>query len=217
MASSSTNAPLVGVLFAGGQSRRMGGGDKSLLTLGGRPMIAHAIATLRPQVDALAINANGDPARFAAFGLPVVPDRDPDFAGPLAGLLAGMDWARKHHPGAGHVATAACDTPFFTGDLVARLRQAAQAQRSPDAIAIASSAGRGHFVFGLWPVALADDLAAYLAEGRRKVQDWIERHPHASVEFAPVRVGGAAIDPFFNVNTPEELARAESMLAGGEG
>jgi molybdopterin-guanine dinucleotide biosynthesis protein A len=215
MASSSINAPVVGVLFAGGLSRRMGGGDKSLRLLAGRPMIAHAIEGLRPQVDALAINANGDPGRFAAFGLPVVADRDADFAGPLAGLLAGIDWARENHPGAGHVATAACDTPFFPGDLVTRLRAAALAQDA--AIAIASSEGQGHFVFGLWPVALADDLAAYLAEGRRKVQDWIERHPHASVEFAPVRVGGAAVDPFFNVNTPEDLARAEAMLAGGEG
>jgi molybdopterin-guanine dinucleotide biosynthesis protein A len=217
MASSSINVGCVGLLFAGGLSRRMGGGDKSLRALGGRPMIAHAVETLRPQVDALAINANGDPARFAAFGLPVVSDREADFAGPLAGLLAGMDWARKHHPGAAHVATAACDTPFFPGDLVARLREAAQACGAADAIAIASSEGQGHFVFGLWPVALAEDLAAYLAEGRRKVQDWIERHPNVSAAFALVPVGGTAVDPFFNINTPEDLARAEAMLAGGEG
>jgi molybdopterin-guanine dinucleotide biosynthesis protein A len=214
MASSSTNVACVGVLFAGGQSRRMGGGDKSLRGLGGRPMIAHAIGTLRPQVDALIINANGDPARFAAFGLPVVPDRDADFAGPLAGLLAGMMWTREHHPEAQCVMTAACDTPFFPADLVARL--GAAADRAEAEIATAASGGQGHFVFGLWSLALAEDLAAYLAEGRRKVQDWIERQAHVTVEFEPVEIGGTAIDPFFNINTPEDLAEAEALLAKGQ-
>jgi molybdopterin-guanine dinucleotide biosynthesis protein A len=188
----------------------MGGGDKSLRALGGRPMIAHAMETLRDQVDALIINANGDPRRFAAFGLPVVPDRDADYAGPLAGLLAAMTWTREHYPQARHVATAACDTPFFPANIVARLREAAEAGEAE--IAIAASGGQGHFVFGLWAVALADDLAAYLAEGRRKVQDWIERRRHVTVDFAPVDVGGTAVDPFFNVNTPEDLAEAEALL-----
>lgn len=213
MIPSSINVATVGVLFAGGQSRRMGGGDKSLRALGGRPMIAHAIDTLAAQVDALIINANGDPARFAAFGLPVVPDRDADFAGPLAGLLAGMMWTRAHCPTARHVMTAACDTPFFPADIAARLSAAAGAADAD--IAIAASGGQGHFVFGLWPVALADDLEAYLAEGRRKVQDWIARYAHVTVDFLPVEIGGASVDPFFNINTPEDLAQAEALLAKG--
>ena len=209
----SINVATVGVLFAGGQSRRMGGGDKSLQALGGRSMIAHAIDTLAAQVDALIINANGDAARFAAFGLPVVPDRDADFAGPLAGLLAGMMWTRAHCPAARHVMTAACDTPFFPADIAARLSAAAGAADAD--IAIAASGGQGHFVFGLWPVALADDLEAYLAEGRRKVQDWIARYAHVTVDFLPVEIGGASVDPFFNINTPEDLAQAEALLAKG--
>ena len=213
MIPSSINVATVGVLFAGGQSRRMGGGDKSLRALGGRPMIAHAIDTLAAQVDALIINANGDPARFAAFGLPVVPDRDADFAGPLAGLLAGMMWTRAHCPTARHVMTAACDTPFFPADIAARLSAAVGAADAH--IAIAASGGQGHFVFGLWPVALADDLEAYLAEGRRKVQDWIARYAHVTVDFLPVEIGGASVDPFFNINTPEDLAQAEALLAKG--
>jgi molybdenum cofactor guanylyltransferase len=192
----------------------MGGGDKSLRSLGGRPMIAHAIVTLGRQVDVLVINANGDPARFAGFGLPVVADRDADFAGPLAGLLAGMEWARSHHPQVQRVVTAACDTPFFPGDLVARLGEAAD--EADAGIAMAASGGQGHFVFGLWSVALADDLAASLADGRRKIQDWIERHRHVTVDFPPVRIGGATVDPFFNVNTPEDLAEAEALLAKGQ-
>jgi molybdenum cofactor guanylyltransferase len=206
----STNAGRVGVLFAGGQSRRMGGGDKSLNMLHGRPMIAHVIDTLSPQVDAMAINANGDPARFAVFGLPVVPDRTADFAGPLAGVLAGMDWAREHHPATRHIVTAACDTPFFPGNLVAALSGAVE-EAGAD-IAVAASLGQSHFVFALWPVALADDLAGYLTSGERKVQRWIERHPHVVVPFATRTIGGVAVDPFFNVNTPDDLATAEAWL-----
>jgi molybdopterin-guanine dinucleotide biosynthesis protein A len=214
MASSTTNVTPIGVLFAGGRSRRMGGGDKSLRSLGGKPMIAHAIATLRPQVNVLIINANGDPARFAAFGLPVVADRNADFAGPLAGLLAGMEWARSHHPEARQVVTAACDTPFFPVDLVTGLSKAADEANA--GIAMAASKGQGHFVFGLWSLELADDLAIYLDEGRRKVQDWIERHRHVTVDFAPAEIGGVTVDPFFNVNTPEDLAEAEVLLAKGQ-
>jgi molybdenum cofactor guanylyltransferase len=206
----STNVDCAGVLFAGGLSRRMGGGDKSLMALGGKPMIAHVIETLRPQVDTLVINANGNPARFAGFGLPVVPDRTADFAGPLAGVLAGMRWVRDHHPTAGWIATAACDTPFFPADLVAALSRARQAAGAD--IALAASNGQSHFVFALWPVELADDLAAYLAEGERKVQRWIERHAFVTVPFAPRMIGGTAVDPFFNINTPDELAMAEAWL-----
>ena len=209
-ASLSTKPARVGVLFAGGQSRRMGGIEKGLMPLGGRPMMAHVIERLRPQVSDLIINANGDAARFAGFALPVVPDLTADFAGPLAGLLAGMEWTRAHRPDAAQVVTAACDTPFFPADLVAKLSGAAEAAGAD--IALASSGGQGHFVFALWPVALAGDLAAYLGEGRRKVQDWIERHSYTVVPFSPREIGGAAIDPFFNVNTPDDLATAEAWL-----
>ncbi len=188
----------------------MGGGDKSLQTLGSKPMLAHVIEALRPQVDALVINANGDPARFADFALPVVPDRTADFAGPLAGVLAGMDWAKAHRPSPGWIATAACDTPFFPDDLVATLWGAREAASAD--IAVAASNGQSHFVFGLWPVALAGDLAGYLAEGGRKVQSWIERHSHVAVPFAPRNIGGAEVDPFFNINTPDDLATAEAWL-----
>jgi molybdenum cofactor guanylyltransferase len=208
---SSINVAFVGVLFGGGQSRRMGGVEKSLLSLGGKPMIARVIDALRPQVRSLVINANGDPARFASFGLPVVADREADFAGPLAGLLAGMEWVRAHQPDISRIATAACDTPFFPADLVARLQTAAHVEQAD--IALAASGGQSHFVFALWPVALADDLAAYLADGRRKVQDWIERHSHVAVEFPPRQIGGVEVDPFFNINTPDDLAMAETWLA----
>jgi molybdopterin-guanine dinucleotide biosynthesis protein A len=207
---SSTKADCAGVLLAGGRSSRMEGGDKSLKPLGGKPLIAHAIATLAPQVDGLVINANGDPARFAELGLPVTADRDADFAGPLAGLLAGMDWARAHRPAARWVATAACDTPFFPADLVASLHAAAL--NSGADIALAASGGQSHFVFGLWQMKLAGDLAATLAEGRRKVQDWIERHPYIVVEFEPVDLNGVMLDPFFNINTPGDLAVAEALM-----
>lgn len=203
-------ADCVGVLLAGGLSRRMGGGDKSLKMLAGRPLLAHAVERMRPQVDALILNANGDAGRFAAFALPVVADATADFAGPLAGVLAGMRWTEANVPTAAWIATAACDTPFFPRDLVARLRAAAEKDDAP--IASAASAGQGHHVFGLWRVRLASDLEAALAGGQRKVQDWTARYPHVAVNFEPARVGGAAIDPFYNVNTPDDLAEAEALL-----
>jgi molybdopterin-guanine dinucleotide biosynthesis protein A len=209
-ARSSIKADCVGVLLAGGRSSRMDGEDKSLKPLGGRPLIGHVVAKLRPQVGALVINANGDAARFADLDLPVVPDRDANFAGPLAGLLVGMDWAHANHPAARWVVTAACDTPFFPSDLVARLHGAAL-ETGAD-IALAASGGQSHFVFGLWAVKLASDLATTLAEGRRKVQDWIERHPYTAVEFEPVDLDGVMLDPFFNINTPGDLAVAEALL-----
>jgi molybdenum cofactor guanylyltransferase len=188
----------------------MGGRDKSLLELGGRPMIAHVIERLAPQVGRLVINANGDPARFARFGLPVIADREGDFAGPLAGLQAGMDWTRAHAPSAGRIITAACDTPFFPSNLAQKLQDAARAASAD--IALAAFGGQSHFVFALWPVALAEDLSAYLASGERKVQRWIERHSHVAVAFPAREIGGTSLDPFFNINTPEELAEAEALL-----
>lgn len=196
---------VVGVLLAGGQSRRMGGRDKSLVTLAGKPMIAHVIARLTPQVSRVVINSNAPQEQFAAFGLPVVADATRDFSGPLAGVLAGLRWAQAHVPHARFIATAATDTPFFPGDFVTRLNAVAD-QRT---IALAASGGRLHPVFGLWPLALADDLDGWLAGGdNRKVLAWVDRHNLAEVVFKPQH---RDIDPFFNANTPEELDEAEQI------
>jgi len=199
-----------GVILAGGRATRMGGGDKALKTVAGRPLLAHVIDRLAPQVEALALNANGDPARFAGFALPVLPDTVPGFAGPLAGVLAGMRWGAGQ--GFSHIASAAGDTPFFPRDLVACLADAL----SPEArIAMAATKEppRGlseHPTFGLWPVALADDLEEALTRGGlRKVIVWASRHGLARVVFDE----GAY--PFFNVNSPDDLATAERIAASG--
>jgi molybdenum cofactor guanylyltransferase len=203
---------VAGVILAGGLSRRMGGGDKGLRDLQGKPLMWHVLERISAQASPIAINANGDPSRLSAFGLPVIADATADFAGPLAGVLAGLRWAAETAPSARFIVTAACDTPFFPEDLVARLLAACNGVYP--AIVLAASGGQIHPVFGLWPVALADDLAASLAAGTRKVLHWTDRHPHFSVEFAVKSVGGRTIDPFFNANTPEELAEAELMLGG---
>lgn len=196
--------PVAGVLLAGGLARRMGGGDKCLLELRGRPMLAHAIDRLTPQVAALAINANGDPTRFAAFALPVLPDLVEGFAGPLAGVLTGMVWAREQVPEATWLVTAATDTPFFPTDLVERLCAAA----GDAEVAFAASGGRTHPVFGLWRLALLDDLRLALTEeDERKIDRFAGRYRVAEVDF-PLR----PFDPFFNVNRPEDLA-AVAMLS----
>jgi molybdopterin-guanine dinucleotide biosynthesis protein A len=187
----------------------MGGGDKCLLPLGDRPILTHVIDRLRPQVDGLALNANGDPDRFATFGLPVLPDSVTGFAGPLAGVLAGMDWAAGQ--GGEAIATAAADTPFFPDDLVRALRTATVAGDMPLAMAMTPGEdGRldRHPTFGYWPVALRDDLRAALEGGLRKVVAWTEPHGCARAVFHD-RIP----DPFFNVNTPEDLAEAEALLA----
>jgi molybdopterin-guanine dinucleotide biosynthesis protein A len=187
-----------GVILAGGLSRRMGGGDKCLLPLGGRSLLAHVIERMRPQVAVLALNANGNAARFAGFQLPVVTDDQSDFAGPLAGILAALDWAAT--TGAAAVLTVPADTPFLPRDLAARLAAAG-------APALARSGGRVHPVVGLWPLALRDDLRVALRrEGLRKVEDWTTRLAPAVVDFP------AAPDPFFNINTPDDLARAAALL-----
>lgn len=200
---------VAGVILAGGLARRMGGVDKALVEIGGRPLIELVIERLRPQVDELVINANGDPGRFAAFGLPVVPDPVPGFAGPLAGVLAGMRWAAER--GHGHVVSAAADTPFFPSNLVAQLRAAAEAEGAPIAMAATIDAERGlseHPTFALWPVALADDLEEALTRGAlRKIIVWAARHGFARAVFE----GGGM--PFFNINTPEDVARAERIMA----
>jgi molybdopterin-guanine dinucleotide biosynthesis protein A len=207
MAPSTPATPVVvGVLLAGGQARRMGGGDKCLRRLGETTILQHVIGRVRPQVATLVLNANGDPGRFAAFGLPVVADVVEGFAGPLAGVLSGMEWARAHRPGCPWIATIATDTPFVPADLVARLLAAVQ--EDDGELACASSGGRAHPVFGLWPVRLAEELrAAMIDEGIRKVDVWTGRHRLVEVPFA-----ADPIDPFFNTNRPEDLAEAERLL-----
>ena len=201
----------LGVILAGGLSRRMGGGDKGLLDLGGQSILARVIDRLAPQVGGLALNANGDPARFAGLGLPVLPDSVDGFVGPLAGVLAGMDWAAGQ--GADTIVTAAADTPFFPRDLVARLQKAGQGMDRPLVLAATPDPEKGrvrHPTFGLWPVALRDDLRAALDGGLRKVVLWTDTHGGREALF-PI----AGVDPFFNVNTPQDLARAEILLKEG--
>ena len=202
---------ITGVVLAGGLSRRMGGGDKGLLELAGRPMLAHVVCRLRPQVGAMVVNANGDPARFAPLGLPVVPDTIAGFVGPLAGVLAGMRWSAANAPEARWIVTAAGDAPLLPSDLAARLMQAVEDR--PGAIALAQSHGELHPVIGLWPVALAQDLEEQLRGGARKVVHWTDRHGTVPVPFPPARVCGLDIDPFFNANTPQELDQLRTMLA----
>ncbi|SFB72294.1 molybdenum cofactor guanylyltransferase MobA [Tropicimonas isoalkanivorans] len=197
---------IAGVILAGGRATRMGGGDKGLRPLGDRRLIDHVIARLAPQVGALAINANGDPSRFDEFGLPVLPDPLPDFPGPLAGVLAGLEWAAAE--GYAAIVTAAADTPFFPADLVAGLTRAA----GPDRLALAASRDASgklwrHPTFGLWPIALRDDLRASLLDGLRKIVLWTDRHGAGLAEFAHT-----GHDPFFNVNAPEDIAAAELLL-----
>jgi molybdopterin-guanine dinucleotide biosynthesis protein A len=196
---------IAGVLLAGGQSQRMGGGDKCLRPLGGKPILAHVIERAQPQVATLVLNANGDAARFAAFGLPVVADDITGFAGPLAGVLAGLDWAATHLPAATHVASFATDAPFLPRDLVMALRDGMR--EGAYQLACAASDGRAHPVFGLWPLSLREDLRQALAGGLRKVDQWTGRYRLIEVEFPAVPV-----DPFFNANRPEDLAEAERLV-----
>jgi len=194
-----------GILLAGGLATRMGGGDKSLKRLGGKPILAHVIDRIRPQVTALALNANGDPARLAQWGLAVVPDAIPDYPGPLAGIHAGMAWARAHHPDVADILSIPTDTPFLPTDLVNRLLSA----RGDADIAVAPSAGQPHPVVALWPVRLADELHRLVTqEGMRRVTDFARRH---TVAYADFPVGN--IDPFLNINRPVDLERAELLFA----
>jgi molybdopterin-guanine dinucleotide biosynthesis protein A len=199
--------PTLGVLLAGGLARRMGGGDKGLKRIGGETIIARVIARLGPQCAGLIVNANGDPARLAFLDLPVVPDDVPGFAGPLAGVLAALDWAAREVPDIEWVVSAPTDCPFLPRDLVARLHAARAAARVP--LACARSAGRTHPPIGLWPVALRADLRrALVVENERKIDRWTARHGIACADWDCVPV-----DPFFNANTPEDLAEAEALLA----
>ncbi|HEV2554015.1 MAG TPA: molybdenum cofactor guanylyltransferase MobA [Bosea sp. (in: a-proteobacteria)] len=199
--------PTLGLLLAGGLARRMGGGDKPLRTIAGRSILAHVIERLAPQCDGLVVNANGDPDRFAGYGLPVVADSVPDFAGPLAGILAGLDWMAVHRPETEWLVSVAADTPFIPDDLVARLHEARETQGVP--LACAASGGWTHPVIGLWPVRLRADLRhALTVEDERKIDRWTARHGCASAEW-PV----TPVDPFFNANKPEDLDEAERLFA----
>jgi molybdopterin-guanine dinucleotide biosynthesis protein A len=203
----SLTSPTLGLVLAGGLARRMGGGDKIMLRIGGATILERVLGRMRPQCARLILNANGDPARFAATGLPVVPDSVPDFAGPLAGILAGLDWAAQHAPEIEWIASVPGDCPFLPRDLVFRLHAARLAANTP--LACARSGDWRHPVVGLWPVSLREDLrGALVEESLRKIEIWTARHGVAIAEWAD-----KPVDPFFNVNTPEDAAAAERLTS----
>ena len=196
-----------GILLAGGLSRRMGGSDKPLRAIGGRSLLGRVIGRLAPQCAGLVINANGDPARFEDFALPVIADSVDGFAGPLAGILAGLDWAAANRPNAKFILTAAADTPFLPRDLVLRLQAAQRETNAP--IAVAASGGHSHHVVALWSIALREDLHRAVTEEKLKqVSAWISRYSSVIVDWPAV-----PFDPFFNINTPEDIAEAERIAA----
>jgi molybdopterin-guanine dinucleotide biosynthesis protein A len=200
-----------GVLLAGGLARRMGGGDKPMRRIGGRTILERVIARLAPQCDQLVLNANGDPTRFAGFGLPVIADGVADFPGPLAGILAALDWTAAHRPGTEWILSAAADCPFLPRDLMARLHQARIEQDAQ--LAVAASGGQSHPVIGLWSVALRDELRhALVVEDIRKIDRWTARYRLATVTWP-----ATPLDPFFNANTMDDIAEAErlAVLDGG--
>lgn len=196
----------LGVILAGGLARRMGGGDKSMRRIAGRPILDHVIERLAPQCSGLIVNANGDPARFASFKLPVVADTLAGNPGPLAGVLAALDWAAGMRPEVEWVASMAGDCPFLPRDLVKRLQQARIAESAE--LAVAASGGRSHPVIGLWRVYLREALRdALVVEGLRKVDRWMGRYRLATVSWT-----AEPVDPFFNANTAEDLAEAELLV-----
>ena len=204
---SAARQPHAGIILAGGLGRRMGGGDKPLLELGGTPMLARVIDRLAPQVERIVINANGDPARFARYDVPVVPDTIEGFAGPLAGILAALDWAAAHRPNLEWVASAAADSPFLPPNFVARLHAAREAAGTP--LACAESGGQAHPVNALWLVSLRADLRhALVVEDMHKIDRWTARHGIAQASWP-----AEPIDQFFNANTPDDLEEANRMMA----
>jgi molybdenum cofactor guanylyltransferase len=204
-------AKIPGVLLAGGLARRMGGGDKPMRMIAGRTILDRVVARLAPQCDGLILNANGDPARFSAFGLPVVADGVADFPGPLAGILAALDWAAANRPDVKLVFSAAADCPFLPRDLVSRLYTALRAENAE--LAVAASDGQSHPVIGLWSVSLREQLRhALVVEDVRKIDRWTARYRLATVTW-PV----TPLDPFFNANTVDDIAEADRLakLDGG--
>jgi molybdenum cofactor guanylyltransferase len=206
---------ILGVILAGGTARRLfpesHGGDKGLVPLAGKPMLAHVRDRFAPQVSRLILNANGPADRFDRFGLEIVPDAAPGDQGPLAGLAAAFAWVRRTGASFTSVVTVSIDVPFLPLDLVQRLTETAP---HPGKVAIASSDGRSHPVIGLWPLDLAEDLDNYLISGRRSAEAFAKRHGAVAVSFPPGEFAGQAADPFFNVNTPDDLAFAEKLLSG---
>jgi molybdopterin-guanine dinucleotide biosynthesis protein A len=202
-----TEALALGLVLAGGLARRMGGGDKPRTSIGGVTILSRVLERLKPQCSRMVLNANGDPARFADTGLSVIADDVPDFAGPLAGILAGLDWAAKNAPDVVTVVSVPGDCPFLPRDLVARLNEARAASGKP--LACARSGEWRHPVVGLWPVALRADLRhALTQEDLRKIELWTARHGVALADWP-----AEPVDPFFNVNTPEDVAAAERLAA----
>jgi molybdenum cofactor guanylyltransferase len=196
-----------GLVLAGGLARRMGGGDKALVRIGDETILQRALARLTPQVNGVVLNANGDPTRFAAFGLPVVADSVPDFAGPLAGILAGLDWVAANRPHVEWIVSVPGDCPFLPRDLVTQLHEARVARGKP--LACAHSGDWRHPVVGLWQVALRDDLRhAIVDEGLRKIEVWTARHGVALADWPT-----EPVDPFFNVNTPEDVETATQLAS----
>lgn len=200
---------VAGILLAGGRSSRMGGGDKCLRSLAGRPVLAHIIERLRPQVGDMVINANGEPRRFAEFGLPIVADSIVGFAGPLAGIHAGLEWVKRSLPDVAYAITIATDTPFIPADLVRRFL-AARAEGSK--LLVARSNAGAHPVIGLWHLDLAAELEKSLAAGERKAGKWVAEHGAVEVFFPDTNIGGTPVDPFFNINRPEDLVHADNLL-----
>ena len=199
-------ADTLAVILAGGLARRMGGGDKPLRLVAGRPLLDHLLDRLRPQVPVMVLNANGDPARFAAYGLPVVADTLPDHPGPLAGILAALDHAAAAHPGLPWVVSLTGDAPFIPEDLVAGLHAAREAAGTP--LSCARSDGQTHPPIGLWPVSLRGELRTALLAGERKIDRWTARHGCAHADWP-----AEPFDPFFNANAPEDLAEAERIAS----
>jgi molybdenum cofactor guanylyltransferase len=201
----------LGVILAGGLSRRMGGNDKALLTLEGRTLLEHVAERLAPQCKSVILNANGDPSRFGKVHLPIVPDSVADRPGPLAGILAALEWCAVHRPDISWVVSAPADTPFIPKDLVMRLHKALHETRKSETrkpIAYATSGSQAHFAVGLWSVSLRRDLRqALIQQGTRSIRDWLRRHDHAEAAWP-----AGPFDPFFNINTPEDLERAKVLV-----
>jgi molybdopterin-guanine dinucleotide biosynthesis protein A len=202
-----SSTPTLGLVLAGGLARRMGGGDKARIRIGGRTILDRVLERIKPQCRSVILNANGDPARFADTQLPVVADSVPGFAGPLAGILAGLDWVAEHAPDVEYLASVPGDCPFLPRDLVARLHEGREASSMP--LACARSGDWRHPVAALWPVDLREDLRKALTdEGLRKIEIWTARYGVAIAEWPT-----EPVDPFFNVNTPEDVAEAERIAA----